>query len=81
MNPELSPNPNPPLTPEQEDIANLLIEQCGLQEYADNSLEMMGSSGTVTYGLGRCAEHLMDHTPDEIKDMILKMLEQQSQQG
>ncbi len=77
MNPEQDINPNPPLTPEQEELANLLIEQCGLEEYADTSLVMMGSSGTVAYGLGRCAEHLMDHTPDEIKDMILAMLEEQ----
>ncbi len=72
---------NPPLTPEQEEIAKFLVEQCGLQGQADTNLVMRGASGTVLYGLGRCAEHLMDRTPDEIRDMVMSKIDQQSQSG
>jgi len=72
---------NPPLTPEQEEIAKLLVEQCGLQGQADTNLEMMGASGTVLYGLGRCAQYLMDRTPDEIRDMVMLKIDQQGQSG
>ena len=67
----------PELTPEQEEIADLLVEQCGLQDYVDTTLEMMGASGTVRYGLGRCSLYLMDRTPDEIRTMVMTKLEQQ----
>ena len=65
------------LTPEQIETASFLIDSCGLQDYADVELEMMGQSGTVTYGLGRCAEYLMDRTPEEIREMVMTKLEEQ----
>jgi hypothetical protein len=71
---------NPPLTAEQEEMADFLVEQCDLHDYAQTPLEMMGASGTVRYGLGRCAAHLMNMTPEEIKAMVMLKLEQQTQQ-
>ena len=65
------------LTAEQMETASFLIDNCGLQDYADVELEMMGQSGTVTYGLGRCAEYLMDRTPEEIREMVMTKLEEQ----
>lgn len=65
------------LTPDQSEIAEQFLELCGLQDVADLTLEMMGQSGTVRYGLGRCAEYLMELPPDQIKDMVLAKLSQQ----
>lgn len=67
----------PELTPEQIETASFLLESCGLQDVADANLEMMGQSGTVLYGLGRCAEYLLDRTPEEIRDMVMTKLEEQ----
>lgn len=67
----------PELTAEQMETAAFFLESCGLQDYADVELEMMGQSGTVAYGLGRCAEYLMDRTPDEIRGMVMTKLEEQ----
>ena len=64
---------------EQETMAVFLVEQCDLQDHATATLEMMGQTGTVEYGLGRCAQHLSGMTPEEIKDMVLAKLEQQEQ--
>ncbi len=50
----------PELTEEQAQLADVLIEQCELQDVADQPFAMMGEVGTVRYGLGRCAEHLAD---------------------
>ena len=68
----------PELTAEQQEIADLLIEQCDLQDYADVNLEMMGVSESVRYGLGRCAHHFMDRTPEEIRLMVMAKLDQQA---
>lgn len=77
MSPEQQPAAE--LTAEQKEVADYFIEACGLQEVADDNLEMMGENGSVRYGLGRCAEYLMDRTPDEIKEMVLTKLKAQSQ--
>ena len=69
---------NPPLTTDQIEAADFLITECGLAELAETELVMMGSRGTVHYGLGRCATYLMDRTPEEIKDMVLLNLQQQT---
>lgn len=66
------------LTEEQGALADLLLEACGLSDKADTELEMMGQKGTVRYGLGRCAEYLMEMTPDEIRTMVDAKLEQQA---
>ncbi|GAC1391076.1 MAG: hypothetical protein NVSMB46_02250 [Candidatus Saccharimonadales bacterium] len=68
MNPELG------LTEEQIEMANFMIEECGLQDYAELPLEMMGARGTVWYGLGRCAQHLTNCTPEEIKTMVVTLV-------
>lgn len=68
---------NPPLTPEQEEMANSLVSLCDLEEIADTPIEMMGAAGTVRYGLGRCYEYIQDMTPDEIREMVMLKLEQQ----
>ena len=77
MSPEQPQQINPTLTPEQEAMAVFLVEQCDLEEHTGATLEMMGQTGTVEYGLGRCAHHLLGMTPEEIKDMVLTKLEQQ----
>ena len=69
----------PPLTQEQGEMADFFVAECGLEAVADEQLTMMGASGTVRYGLGRCAEHIGDLSPDEIRDMVLAKLEQQKQ--
>ena len=71
----------PALTADQEATANDLIELCGLEPYADATVEMMGETGTVRYGLGRCAHHLMELTPVEIADMVMLKLGQHAQPG
>ncbi len=69
---------NPELTAEQEQLADFLLDQCGLTEVADEQLEMMGASGSVRYGLGRCASHLLELSPQDIKAMVeLKLTQQQ----
>jgi hypothetical protein len=78
---ENDPDLNPPLTDEQAGIADLLVEECGLEDVADVELEMMGATGTVRYGLGRCATHLADMTPADVRDLVLLKLEQQRQPG
>ena len=70
-------NSPPELTPDQMETASFLLENCGLQDFADVELEMMGQSGNVRYGLGRCAEYLMDRTPDEIREMVMTKLNEQ----
>jgi hypothetical protein len=65
------------LTPDQLETADYFLDNCGLRDFADVELEMMGQSGSVRYGLGRCAEYLMDRTPDEIRDMVMTKLEAQ----
>ena len=71
--------PQPELTPDQIEIANYFLEACGLSDVAGKTLEMMGQSGTVLYGLGRCAEYLMDSTPEDIRAMVIAKLEAQEQ--
>ena len=68
----------PPLTAEQQEFAELLITECGLEEVADVTLNMLGQSGTVFYGLGRCAHHLSSMTPQQVKAMVMLQLEQQA---
>ena len=70
-----------PLTADQLATANDLIELCGLEAYADRPVEMMGETGTVRYGLGRCARHIMHMTPVEITEMVMLKLGQQAQPG
>ncbi len=65
------------LTPEQIDTADFFIEACGLQGVAGTNLNMMGQSGTVHYGLGRCGNYLIDMTPDDIRDMVMTKLARQ----
>ncbi|HUD05653.1 MAG TPA: hypothetical protein VMR18_01875 [Candidatus Saccharimonadales bacterium] len=65
------------LTSDQLEAALALLEICGLEDYAEVQLEMMGQSGTVRYGLGRCAEYLMDRTPGEIYEMVMTKLAEQ----
>lgn len=62
------------LTPDQLETADYFLDVCDLQDFADVDLEMMGQSGSVRYGLGRCAEHLMDRTPEEIREMVIAKL-------
>ena len=69
------------LTPEQLEMAEFYIEECGLRDFADDDLEMMGASGTVRYGLGRCAKYLQDNTPEEIREMVLTKLAAQQAGG
>jgi hypothetical protein len=78
---ELQPPEPPALTEEQTDVANFFVTECGLGEIADRQLTMMGATGTVRYGLGRCAEHLGNMTPDEVKAMVLAILDEQRQPG
>jgi hypothetical protein len=73
--------PPPALTEEQTVIAHFFVTECGLGEVADRQLTMMGATGTVRYGLGRCAEHLENMTPDEVKAMVLAILKEQEQLG
>jgi len=78
MSPERSDEPpNPPLTPDQEEVADFLLEQCGLGEYAERTIEMEGMTGSVRYGLGRCAPHFIQEKPAVIKATVLAMLEEQ----
>ncbi|MDZ7744598.1 MAG: hypothetical protein U5K77_02435 [Candidatus Saccharibacteria bacterium] len=77
MNPER--DERPPLTDNQNEAATVLIEVCGLDEVADVSLEWDGQKGSVFWGLGRCAHHLADMTPSEVKEMVMSKLEQQGQ--
>jgi hypothetical protein len=65
------------LTAEQAEWADYLLDKCGLSAYADATLSMMGQSGSVRYGLGRCGEHLVDLTPTEIQQFVLKSLSSQ----
>ncbi len=65
------------LTPEQVETADFFIVACGLQDVAESNLNMMGQSGTVYYGLGRCGNYLIDMTPDEIRGMVIAKLDQQ----
>lgn len=65
------------LTPGQLEMADFFIEACGLQDVANTNLNMMGQSGTVHYGLGRCADYLLERTPEEICAMVMTKLAQQ----
>jgi len=76
MSPEIPADQ--PLTPEQVEIADFLVETCNLGDVANVELEMMGLRGTVHYGLGRCAEYFGSSTPEEIRAMVMKKLEQQN---
>lgn len=78
---EGEPITNPDLTPEQEQIADFLLDQCGLNEVAEEQLNMLGASGSVRYGLGRCAGYLLDYKPDEIKAMVELKLAQQKEEA
>ena len=76
MNPEVPANT--PLTDDQKEAADFILEMCPeLVEHADDNFEMMGLSGTVYYGLGRCANHLSNMTPKEITEMVMTKVEQQ----
>ena len=79
MSPELETPPE--LTPDQLEKAKFFIDSCGLERVADMDLEMFGQSGTVRYGLGRCAEYLLDLTPAEINDMVMTKIAQQKASG
>lgn len=65
------------LNPEQLQVADFFIDQCDLHDFADRNLNMMGQSGTVRFGLGRCSAYIIDMTPDEIRDMVMTQLAQQ----
>lgn len=69
----------PPLSEEQREMADFLIEECELQDHATTPIEMMGARGTVHYGLGRCARHLVNLTPAEIREAVLAKIDQQNQ--
>jgi hypothetical protein len=66
------------LTPEQLEVAQDLIDWCGLNDVANEELIMMGQSGTVIYGLGRCAHHFANSTPEEIREMVIAKLKEQN---
>lgn len=68
----------PELTPEQQEMADYLVEKCGLGSVANEVLLIQGQSGSVQYGLGRCATHLIDMTPLEINEWVMAKLEQQA---
>ena len=68
---------NPPLTPDQEAMADFLIDVCGLEGVAGVAIEMMGAVGTVRYGLGRCAVHIGNMEPADIQQMVLAKLTHQ----
>lgn len=65
------------LSPQQLEAADFFLETCGLQGVAGETIEMLGEPGSVRFGLGRCAKHLMDSTPDEIREMVMAKLDAQ----
>lgn len=71
----------PPLTPDQVETADWLIEQCGLEGVADEQLVMEGEAGTVRYGLGRCSMFLMDLNVDQIRELVMVKLGQHPGEG
>ena len=80
MNMEQEPQVYPELNEEQLEAAEFFIDACGLRDVADAELNMMGQSGTVRYGLGRCAEYLLDLEPEQIRQMVMTKLAQQEQE-
>jgi hypothetical protein len=68
----------PELTPEQLEMADYLVEECGLSSVASEVLMIQGQSGSVRYGLGRCATHLIEMTPSEINEWVMAKLENQA---
>ena len=79
MSPDTGETKIPELTDEQWETADYLLEVSGLTDKADTELEMMGLTGTVRYGLGRCGNYLMQMTPGEIQQLVLAKLEMQPQ--
>jgi hypothetical protein len=65
------------LTLEEIELGNFLIEECGLQDVADQLLEMHDQKGSVRYGLGHSGKYLLERTPDEIREMVLTKLGEQ----
>ncbi|HET9098706.1 MAG TPA: hypothetical protein VFN51_03765 [Candidatus Saccharimonadales bacterium] len=65
------------LTPEEIELGDYLIEECGLHDVADTMLEMYGQSESVRYGLGHSGKYLLDRTPEEIRLMVLAKLHEQ----
>jgi hypothetical protein len=63
------------LTPQQLEIADDFIELCGLEDVADAEIIMYGQSGSVRFGLGRCAEYMMEMRPEDIRAMVLAQIE------
>jgi hypothetical protein len=44
------------LTPEQSEMADFLIEQCGFEGIADVQISYHGQNGSVRYALGVCPD-------------------------
>jgi len=65
------------LSPEEIELGDYLVEECGLQEVAGTMLEMYGQNESVRYGLGHSGKYLLDRTPEEIREMVLTKLEEQ----
>jgi len=65
------------LTPEEIELGDYLIEQCNLNDHADDVIEMYGQYESVRYGLGHSGKYLLDRTPDEIREMVMTKLEEQ----
>jgi hypothetical protein len=62
---------------DDREAAEAFLELAEVTPYADLSLTMYGETGTVREGLARCARHIMDRTPVEIRDMVLTGLRAQ----
>ncbi len=62
------------LTPEENEISELLIEQYNLQEYANQEITVAGITRTLKDGLGLCSEEILEKTEDETNIIIQAML-------
>jgi hypothetical protein len=69
------------LTPEEMELGDYFVEQCGLEDVADSIIEMHGQRGSVRYGLGHSGKYLLDRTPEEITDIVRTKLKEQAEQG
>ena len=69
------------LTPEEVELGDYLVEECGLNDHADDIIEMHGQRESVRYGLGHSGKYLLDRTPGEIREMVMIKLEEQKAQS
>ena len=60
----MNPSEQEKLTADELEMADLLLEAIDLSQYSEVELEMMGESGTLHYGLGRCLKHFVRLNPD-----------------